>query len=33
VFEDGQWEIQGDKRDEVVVWLEEKGYQPILSGG
>ena len=33
VFADGQWEIQGDKRDEVVVWLEEKGYQPILSGG
>ena len=33
VFADGQWEIQGDKRNEVVVWLEEKGYQPILSGG
>ena len=33
VFADGQWEIQGDKRDEVVVWLQEKGYQPILSGG
>jgi translation initiation factor 1 (eIF-1/SUI1) len=33
VFADGQWEIQGDKRDEVVVWLEGKGYQPILTGG
>ena len=33
VFADGQWEIQGDKRDEVVAWLEGKGYQPILTGG
>ena len=33
VVVDGQWEIQGDKRDEVVAWLEGKGYQPVLSGG
>ena len=28
-----QMEIQGDRRNEVIVWLTNLGFKPILAGG
>ena len=30
---DGHWELQGDRRKEVVAWLLDKGFAPVLAGG
>lgn len=28
-----RWELQGDRRDAVMEWLEAKGFRPVLAGG